>query len=141
MLPALEQPNIPEQSNNKRKEEQPHLPSHTRTLCHPQHTVHSALEFIARIRELIIHLFRQRSRIPDFVADAQGKLFFTTSSALLVSPITSSLCRRKKGWKTHILQHANLLTHLRHLLIILRFQLAEHRIAIGTAFVWRCCAE
>ena len=78
-LPALEQPDIPEQSSDKGEEEEPHLPAHTRALCHTQHTVHRTLEFIARIRELIIHLFRQCSRIADFVADAQSKLFHTSN--------------------------------------------------------------
>jgi hypothetical protein len=80
-LPTSEQPNIPEQSNDKGKEDEPHLPTHTRTLRHTQHTIHRTLELITRIRELIIHLLRQRSRIADFVADAQGKLYHTTKSA------------------------------------------------------------
>jgi hypothetical protein len=74
-MPALEQPDIPEQSTDKGKEEQPHLPTHTRTLRHTQHTIHRTLKLITRIGELIIHLFRQCSRIADFVANAQGKLY------------------------------------------------------------------
>jgi len=134
----LEQPDIPEQSNNKGKEQKPHLPSHTRALCHTQHTIHRPLEFIARIRELIIHLFRQCSRIADLVADAQSKLFFTTISAIC---LPSHILSLDQGVKTHILQHANLLAHLRHLLIILRLQFTEHGIAISTAFIGCCRAE
>jgi hypothetical protein len=86
-LPTLEQPDIPEQSNDKGKEDEPHLPTHTRTLCHTQHTVHSTLELITRIRELIIHLLRQRSRIADFVANAQSKLYRTTLVSTVFSPL------------------------------------------------------
>jgi hypothetical protein len=89
MLPTSEQPDIPEQSNDKRKEDQPHLPSHTSLLCHAQHTIHSTLELITRIRELIIHLFRQRSRVANLVANAQSKLFGHTGSALPFSFISS----------------------------------------------------
>ena len=73
-LNCLEQPDIPEQGGDKGKEDEPHLPSNTRTLCHAQHTVHSPLELITRIRELVIHLFRQSCRVADFVADAEGEL-------------------------------------------------------------------
>ena len=86
---CLEQPDVPEQSNDKGKEDEPHLPTHTGTLRHTQHTVHGALELITRIRELIIHLFRQRSRIADFIANTQSKLFSTTVSifALFLSSL------------------------------------------------------
>jgi hypothetical protein len=116
MLLTSEQPDIPEQSNDKRKEDQP-------------------LELITRIRELIIHLFRQRSRIADFIANAQSKLFPSQVSTAVLLHI---FMQRRS---THILQHANFLTHLRYLLIILRFQFAEYCIAVRTAFIGCCCAE
>lgn len=73
-LGCLEQPDVPEQEDDKGKEGKPHLPAYTGALCHTQHTVHGSLELVTRIRELIIHLFRQGSRVADFVANAQGEL-------------------------------------------------------------------
>jgi hypothetical protein len=66
---ASRQPDIPKQDNQTEKEPNPNLPANASFLRHAKHPVHRASQAIPRALELIVHLFRQSSRISDLAAD------------------------------------------------------------------------
>jgi hypothetical protein len=83
--PQSTQPHPPKEQNNRRKKPNPNLPPDARLLRHPQHAIHSALNFMSRILKLVVHLLSKGSGVADFVADEVCQLNSDVSTILTVS--------------------------------------------------------
>lgn len=59
----------------------------------------------------------------------------------LTARSTYSTIELKELGTTHVLQHPDLLAHTLELLVILAFQLTQHRVAVLTSLVWCRRAE
>jgi hypothetical protein len=118
---SLPQPYPPKQQYDGSKEAQPRLPPHTRTLSHPQHAVHRALEAISRVLKLIVHLLSQRGRVTDFVANKVRQLHSPKAISSVRKTTTTGTMR------TYVFQLLNLTRQHAHMFIlILTLQLIEH---------------